>query len=89
MKDIAGSEPNICITESYHHRKRKEYLLNNPDYYEHHFGYGMYLRNKYIHNKIEGAVMEDVMSENIFDKIIALLKQENEEIYEETNKIDN
>lgn len=63
--------------------------MNNPDYYEHHFGYGMYLRNKYIHNKIEGAVMEDVMSENIFDKIIALLKQENEEIYEETNKIDN
>lgn len=53
----------------------KEYYLNHPDYYEHHFDYGMYLRNKYIHNKIEGAVIADNMSHHIFDKIIELLRK--------------
>ncbi len=56
----------------------KKALLEHPDYQEHHFGYGMYLRNEYVHS---GRLKEDSMlclpddlSEKIFMRIIRKLK---------------
>ncbi len=31
--------------------KDKKYLINHPDPVDHHFGLGLYIRNKYIHGK--------------------------------------
>ena len=50
-----------------------EFYLNHPDYTEHHFEYGMYLRNRYIHGKYE-HVIADNMSDDIFETIIKLLR---------------
>ena len=58
--------------------KDKEYYLSHSDYDEHHFDYGMYLRNKYIHGKLI-VPMPDSMSADIFEAIIVLLKKEKEE----------
>ncbi len=56
-------------------RKDRVYYLSHPDYNEHHVGYGMYLRNKYIHGKMN-VLQPDNMSDDIFSKIIELLKEE-------------
>lgn len=74
--DIARQEVTIMTEED------KEYYLHHPDYDEHHFGYGMYLRNNYIHGKLKVA-MPDNMSEEIFETIIELLKKERKENMED------
>ncbi len=65
--------------------KDKAFLLDHPDYDENHFGYGMYLRNKYIHTGIleekdeSGFVMHympDDLSEILFNIIINKLKEQ-------------
>ena len=61
----------------------KAYLLEHPDYTEHHFGYGLYLRNEYIHsglldNEDEYGLpilcIPDDLSEMLFQKIIESLR---------------
>ncbi len=57
--------------------ERKE-LLEHPDPIEHHFGYGMYIRNHYIHGKeLKFPIFSaDDLSEEIVEGIIKMLKQE-------------
>ena len=62
----------------------KKIILNNPDYIDYHFGYGMYLRNEYIHS---GRVCDDELSEThldlfpddlseiIFEKIVKKIRE--------------
>lgn len=68
VREIAEEEVNSMSDED------KEYYLNHPDYNEHHFGYGMYLRNNYIHDKID-VLSPDDMSADIFEEIIKLLNR--------------
>ena len=54
----------------------KAALLQNPEYADHHFGLGMYIRNHYIYNNQElrlPAVLADGLSHKIFDQIISIL----------------
>lgn len=67
VMDIAKKEVRKMSNED------KEFYLNHPDYTEHHFEYGMYLRNRYIHGKYE-HVIADNMSDDIFETIIKLLR---------------
>ena len=67
--DIARQEITIMSEED------KAYYLNHPDYDEHHFEYGMYLRNNYIYGKLK-VLEPDNMSEDIFETIISLLKKD-------------
>ena len=62
----------------------KKTILNNPDYTDYHFGYGIYLRNEYIHS---GRVCDDELSEThlylfpddlskiIFDRIVKRIQE--------------
>ena len=68
VMDIAKKEVRKMSNED------KEFYLNHPDYTEHHFEYGMYLRNRYIHGKYE-HVIADNMSDDIFETIIKLLRK--------------
>ena len=68
VMDIAKKEVRKMSNED------KEFYLNHPDYTEHHFEYGMYLRNRYIHGKYED-VIADNMSDDIFETIIKLLRK--------------
>lgn len=56
----------------------KKALLDNPDPLEHHFGYGMYIRNRYIHGKKHGliAMDKDYLSSQIVEEIIKRLQEE-------------
>ena len=68
----------------------KKALLENPDYIDHHFGYGMYIRNEYIHSgKMKDPeqntdpndpyypyIHPDNLSEIIFEKIIEKIKKQ-------------
>ena len=69
--DIAEKEVSTMSNED------RQYFLKHPNYYEHHYGYGMYLRNNYIHDKINVA-MPDSMSRDIFESIISILRNEGE-----------
>lgn len=68
VMDIAKKEVRKMSNED------KEFYLNHPGYTEHHFEYGMYLRNRYIHGKYE-HVIADNMSDDIFETIIKLLRK--------------
>ena len=46
-----------------------EVLKKHPRSVEHHFDYGLYIRNQYIHGKIE-AFCPDGMSSDIIKKIL-------------------
>ncbi len=58
-----------------------KFLLNHPDYTPYHFGYGFYIRNKYIHAKdcSEAGFWPDPdeLSGEIFDQIITNLRNTN------------
>ena len=58
----------------------KKALLDNPDPLDHHFGYGMYIRNRYIHGKKHGliAMDKDSLSAQIVEEIIKRLQEEAE-----------
>ena len=52
-------------------------LLRNPEYADHHFGLGMYIRNHYIYTNQDlrlPAVMADGLSHKILDQAISILK---------------
>ncbi len=60
----------------------KKTILEDPKYERHHFGFGMYIRNKYIHgrniqaNKGKGFVMPaDSISADIFHELVEILKK--------------
>ena len=59
-------------------KKDKKALLDNPDPLYHHFGYGMYIRNRYIHNKKLGvlAMDKDGLSTQIVEEVIKRLLKE-------------
>lgn len=58
--------------------EEKQYLLDHSDYVEHHFFYGLHLRNTYIYRneKIKdiGFFDADELSHIIFNKIIDAIK---------------
>ena len=73
IDEIVEKEVSILSDED------KAFLLNHPDYLDHHFGYGMYLRNEYIHSGVlderddDGLPMlyiVDDMSDILFNRII-------------------
>ena len=69
---IVNNELEILTDEE------KQYLLDHSDYVEHHFFYGLHLRNTYIYGneKIKdiGFFDADELSHIIFDKIIDAIK---------------
>ena len=67
--DIARQEVVLMSQED------KEYYLHHPDYEEHRFSYGMYLKNNYIYGQVSD-VDADRMSEEIFETIIELLRKQ-------------
>lgn len=56
----------------------KEILMRNPHPVMHHFGYGMYIRNRYIHGKHLGFEFSnpDELSWKIMEKIIRRVHEE-------------
>ncbi|MBR5944331.1 MAG: hypothetical protein IKZ94_05220 [Lachnospiraceae bacterium] len=56
----------------------KKALLENPDPIEHHFGYGMYIRNHYIHGKDLSfpVTFADDLSAEIVEEIIKKIQLE-------------
>ena len=64
----------VCLSELTN--EDKEALLVNPDPIDHHFGYGMYIRNRFIHDKdlkfpVDSA---DYLSTEIVERIIRKLQ---------------
>ena len=55
--------------------EERTFFLQHHDYMEHHFDYGMYLRNRYVHGKYE-AKWPDNVSEDIFNRIMELLREQ-------------
>ena len=57
-------------------REDKDYILEHPEPYEHHFGLGLTIRNKYIHGKKLDFLCfsPDDLSSEIVERIISLLK---------------
>lgn len=57
----------------------KKVLIDNPDPSVHHFGYGLYIRNKYLHGKnLPMSVQfypKDDLSSMILERIIEILKE--------------
>ena len=53
------------------------HFIGNPDPYRFHFGYGMYIRNKYIHGKKLDFTFfhPDDLSHEIIEKIIEIVNQ--------------
>ena len=58
--------------------KDKRYLLANPNPIDHHFGLGLYIRNKYIHGKNLrlGLIRPDNLSTKIVGKLIEMVRKE-------------
>lgn len=61
------------IIEELSDNDRKE-LLKDSNYINHHFGFGMYIRNNYIYEKIDIKIDADEMSADIFYEILKQLK---------------
>lgn len=58
----------------------KQFLLENPDYTEHHFGFGLWIRNTYIHDHNLPVVFcqPDELSALVFDRVIQMLSESDE-----------
>lgn len=56
----------------------KKYLRQHPETWEHHFGLGLYIRNKYIHGKkLEFFCPNpDGLSSKIVARVILLVQEE-------------
>ena len=55
----------------------RQFLLENPDYSENHFGFGLWIRNTYIHDRnvpLEYGWPDD-LSARIFDRVIQMLSE--------------
>ena len=59
--------------------KDKITLLDHPDPADHHFGYGMYIRNHYIHGKELSfpVLLADDLSSSIIERIIKKVQENN------------
>lgn len=57
----------------------KQTLLKHPEPVDHHFGYGMYIRNHYIHGKELSfpALFADDLSAAIVERIIKKVQENN------------
>ena len=57
--------------------KDKQTLLEHPDPVDHHFGYGMYIRNHYIHGKELSfpVPFADSLSSVIVERIIKKIQE--------------
>ena len=64
---------NDCIANM--SEEDKQCFKENKDPYDHHFGYGMYIRNTYIHGKnLPFYVLQaDSLSHSILEKIISII----------------
>lgn len=51
-------------------------MLKDSNYINHHFGFGMYIRNNYIYEKIDIKVDADDMSSDIFYEIVDILNSQ-------------
>lgn len=58
--------------------ENKQYLKEYSDPIEHHFGLGLFIRNKYIHGKKLGFFVfrPDSLSTTIIDRLIEILQAE-------------
>ena len=66
-----------CLSEMT--EEDKQVFREHPNPYEHHFGYGMYIRNQYLYgNELSvPAIIADNLSSRILEKIIdTILKEE-------------
>ncbi len=55
-------------------RKERQYICDHPDAGEYHFGYAMWIRNRYIHPaKLHHAFMADNISDNVMQMIFSIL----------------
>lgn len=56
----------------------KKSLLKNDDYIDHHFGFGLYIRNNFIYqnDKIKYKIEADFLSHRICDEIVKKLKKD-------------
>ena len=71
IEDVARK----CIADMT--EEEKQTFMDDPDPLNYHFGYGMYIRNKYLRGKelpIEFIYDADRMSGQILEKIIELVK---------------
>ena len=56
----------------------REMILQNPDYVQHHFWLGLYIRNRYIYNNPDLSFWPyhaDHISHDIFDCVVSLLRE--------------
>ena len=68
----------------------KAALLQKPEYKDHHFGLGMYIRNHYIYTNQDlrlPAVMADGLSHKIFNQVISILKTKAEDQLSEEEEL--
>ena len=66
-----------CLSEMT--EEDKQVFREHPNPYEHHFGYGMYIRNQYFYGDELSvpAIIADNLSSRILEKIIdTILKEE-------------
>ena len=56
----------------------KEAILQNPDYAQHHFWLGLYIRNRYLYTRPETERLPfraDKISRDIFERSVEILQQ--------------
>ncbi|AKA72324.1 hypothetical protein [Clostridium scatologenes] len=53
--------------------RTKVFLMKQPSVFHHHFGLGLYIRNKYIYNNDKISGIPDIISDVILNKIIKTL----------------
>lgn len=56
----------------------KEAILQNPDYTQHHFWLGLYIRNRYLYTRPETERLPfraDKISRDIFERSVEILQQ--------------
>ena len=57
-------------------------LLADPEYAHHHFGLGLFIRNRYIYKHKEimrTSIHPDELSNEVFDQVMEIVKESREE----------
>lgn len=59
-------------------QEEKKSILEHDNYIDHHFGFGLYIRNNFIYNndKIKYKIEADFLSHRIFDEIVKKLRKD-------------